>query len=108
MVRIFISNFIIFITCLAVPSSCRQKQKRTFSERIKNYESRAKTFQTLADLQSLSPPYPSHALLNGQRPHHQKLKSTYFQKAKKYRTLADNAKKKAGVDHSFIIEKTNK
>ena len=94
MIRLFLLKLLVFVTCLGLLNSCRQTQKRTLPEKIKFYESRARTFQTLADLQRLTPPYSSHTLATGQRLHHQQLRSIYLNKAKKYRNLAKRSRNK--------------
>jgi len=86
-------KFIIICFCLLLHSGCTQTRP-TGAEKIKGYQSKARTFQTLADLQRLSPPYSSNIFAGYYKYPQTGLQEDYLRKAKKYRKLAMEEKKK--------------
>ena len=65
-------------------------QSKSSLEKAKIYEQRAKTFQTLSDLQRLSSPY---SISNGRNRHsslhNENLRMAYHREAKRYRKMAE-------------------
>ena len=86
-------KFTIICFYLLLHSGCTQSRP-TSAEKIKDYESKARTFQTLADLQRLSPPYSTNNFAEYYKYSQTGLRKDYLRKAKKYRKLAMEEKKK--------------
>ena len=72
--------------------SCGKKEFRTIEQKIDFYQSRAKTYQALADAQRLSPPYSSKKSSIKSEFYNQSMRMTYLKEAKKYQELAEIAK----------------
>jgi hypothetical protein len=60
--------------------------------RAKRYETRARTYQALADAQSLSPAYSNSGFRNYSKLGGDNLRMVYLQEAVRYRRLAKQAK----------------
>ena len=86
-----IQTSIYFILLLLI--SCTAKKKfDSPAEKVKAYESRARTYQALADAQRLSPPYSATRLRGNLGIHNPSMRMTYLNEAKRYRALATQAK----------------
>ena len=81
----------LFFTCFAF-GSCSSNFPQTTEQKISYYESRARTYQALADAQRLSPPYNSPTLRNRGGLHEPSMRMVYLSEAKKYKRLAEQAK----------------
>ena len=71
-------------------AGCSNHHSKTPAEKIKFYESRARHYQTLSDLQRLSPPFssPNHKQFKI-RFDHDHLRMAYLNESRRYRKLAD-------------------
>ena len=69
---------------------CSNHHSKTPAEKIKFYESRARHYQNLSDLQRLSPPFssPNHKQFKI-RFDHDHLRMAYLNESRRYRKLAD-------------------
>ena len=88
----YIQTTIYFILLLLI-SCTAQKKFDSPVEKVKAYESRARTYQALADAQRLSPPYSTSRLRGATGIHNPSMRMTYLSEAKRYRALAAQAKK---------------
>ena len=89
--RMGIQTSIYFILLLLI--SCTAKKKfDSPADKVKAYESRARTYQALADAQRLSPPYSATRLRGNLGIHNPSMRMTYLNEAKRYRALATQAK----------------
>lgn len=75
-------------------AGCSSKLPKSPEQKIENYESRAHTYQTLSDMQRLSPPYSTFSN-KGIRNHfhNEHLRNAYLQEARRLRQLADQERK---------------
>ncbi|MEC8014007.1 MAG: hypothetical protein VX153_07255 [Verrucomicrobiota bacterium] len=84
------SSLLILFTLLLAGCQSSNLQSKSPLEKAKIYEQRAKTFQTLSDLQRLSSPY---SISNGRNRHgslhNENLRMAYHREAKRYRKLAE-------------------
>lgn len=97
-------NNLIILLLAYLLSGCANAPIKSPQEKIKALESRARSYQTLSDIQRLSPPYSTHSgkgLRN--RSHNEHLRMTYLNKAKHYRKLADEIRKKKGSDSNRSV-----
>ena len=88
----YIQTTFFFILLLLISCSA-QKKFTSPAEKAKAYESRARTYQVLADAQRLSPPYSTSRLRGVTGIHNPSMRMTYIREAKRYRALAAQAKK---------------
>lgn len=73
-------------------TSCSSNLPKTKEQKVQFYESKARTYQALADSQRLSSPYNSPSLQNRGGLHDPSMRMAYLSEAKKYRKLAEEAK----------------
>ena len=92
MTRKFISIAFLHSLSMFFSFSCGKKEFRTIEQKIDFYQSRAKTYQALADAQRLSPPYIGKKLSIKSDLYNQSMRITYLKEAKKYQELAEIAK----------------
>ena len=83
----------IFFILLLLFSCTAQKKFNSHTEKVKAYESRARTYQALADAQRLSPPHSTSRLRGAMGIHNPSMRMIYLSEAKRYRALAAQAKK---------------
>ena len=84
---------ILLILILFLFASCQQSRLRTAEERIKFYENRARHYQTLSDIQRLSPPHKVFGKRVARNNlHNPNLRMVYLQEARRYRKLAEEEK----------------
>ena len=78
---------------------CSNHQNRSLQQRIEIYQSKARHYQTLSDLQRLSPPY-SITPQKGIRAqgNHRHLRMGYLMEARRYEKLAKEAKEQLNQD----------
>ncbi len=96
----FFTFLLLFISCTTSGGRFSKQKEDTLENRIISYETRARSFQALANAQSLSSPHSSpnfrnHGGLSGEN-----LRMVYLQEASRYRTLAKEA--------TLELEKRNK
>jgi len=88
--------------------SCKSSQIRSPQQRIEFYESKARHYQTLSDLQRLSPPYsittPKGIRAQGNEEH---LRMAYLMEARRYQKLAKEAKEELNQDSNQSLEGKN-
>lgn len=95
---IFSSRVLLFKKILSILivfqfASCQQARFRTAEERIKSYENRARHYQTLSDIQRLSPPYQVFGKrVTRNSLYNPNLRMVYLQEARRYRKLAEEEK----------------
>lgn len=79
--------------------SCIPSQNKTPAEKIKFYEARAKQYQSLSDLQRLTPPYNSlkNKHLNTKL-NNKYMRTKYSSEALRFRKLAQNAREEYSSD----------
>ena len=75
-----------------VTTSCSSNLPKTKEQKVQFYESKARTYQALADSQRLSSPYSSPSLQNRGGLYDPSMRMVYLSEAKKYRKLAEEAK----------------
>ena len=89
---------LISLSCLT-QGSCTSYSENSPAEKIKYYESRARHYQTLSDLQRLSPPYSSfnhkEQVIRLNNDH---MRMAYLNEARRYRKLAQNVRKETTSD----------
>ena len=83
---------ILLISCSSLGTQSKLVKDGSLEDQIRSYESRARSFQALANSQSLSSPYSSprsrnHSALSGEN-----LRMVYLQEASRYRELAERAR----------------
>ena len=88
----YIQTTIYFILLLLI-SCTAQKKFDSPAAKVEAYESRARTYQALADTQRLSPPYSASRLRGATGIHNPGMRMAYLSEAKRYRALAAQAKK---------------
>ena len=88
----YIQTTIYFILFLLISCTAQKNFDSPF-EKVKEYESRARTYQALADAQRLSPPYSTSRLRGATGIHNPSMRMTYLSEAKRFRALAAQAKK---------------
>lgn len=81
-----------FILLLLI-SCTAQKKFDSPAAKVEAYESRARTYQALADAQRLSPPYSTSRLRGATGIHNPGMRMAYLSEAKRYQALAAQAKK---------------
>lgn len=89
---LFVGLFFLHIGCA---SSINQSPKPSIESaeiRAKRYETRARSYQALADAQSLSPAYSNPGFRNYSKLGGHNLRMVYLQEAVRYRKLAKQAK----------------
>ena len=80
-------------------ANCSNHSPKTRAEKIKYYESRARHYQTLSDLQRLSPPYTSfNSKQMNARLNNDHMCMAYMNEALRYRKLAQNVRKETTSD----------
>lgn len=89
-------------------TGCSSKMPKSAEQKIKNYESRARTYQTLSDMQRLSPPYSTFSH-KGIRSHLQNehLRVAYLKEARRYRQLANQERKQLVSDSNESVQTAN-
>ena len=100
-----LGKFIIFSASLIKLVSCSSHSSKAPAEKIKYYESRARHYQTLSDLQRLSPPYSSfnhkEQIIRLNNDH---MRMAYLNEARRYRKLAQNVRKETTSDSNGSVE----
>ena len=89
---LLISFCILLSSCSSLGTQSKLEKDGSLEDQIRSYESRARSFQALANSQSLSSPYSSphsrsHSALSGEN-----LRMVYLQEASRYRELAERAR----------------
>ena len=80
-------------------ANCSNHSPKTRTEKIKYYESRARHYQTLSDLQRLSHPYTSfNSKQMNVRLNNDHMRMAYMNEARRYRKLAQNVRKETTSD----------
>ena len=93
----FTSLFI--VVSLSLPSSCYHKKTKTSQQKIESFESKARTYKKLSDLQRLSSPYP----ITRRSFYRGNLRSTYLRESKRYQKLADTLKEQIEIDANKTV-----
>ena len=83
---------LLLFSCSSLGTQSKLVKDGSLEDQIRSYETRARSFQALANSQSLSSPYSSpqyrnHSALSGEN-----LRMVYLQEASRYRELAERAK----------------
>ena len=83
---------ILLFSCSSLGTQSKLVKDGSLQDQIRSYESRARSFQALANSQSISSPYSSpqsrnHSALSGEN-----LRMVYLQEASRYRELAEQAR----------------
>jgi hypothetical protein len=96
------------IVSLFLVAGCSNHQSRSPEQRIEFYESKARHYQTLSDLQRLSPPY-SITTQKGFAPKAIKgtLRMAYLMEARRYQKLAKEAKEELNQVSNQSLEVRN-
>ena len=96
------------LVSLFLIAGCSNHQNRSPQQRIEFYESKARHYQTLSDLQRLSPPY-SITTHNGfrARGNQEHLRMAYLMEARRYQKLAKEAKEELNQDSIQSLEGRN-
>jgi hypothetical protein len=96
------------IVSLFLVAGCSNHQSRSPEQRIEFYESKARHYQTLSDLQRLSPPYSITTYkgirAQGNQGH---LRMAYLMEARRYQKLAKEAKEELNQDSNQSLEGGN-
>jgi hypothetical protein len=96
------------LVTLSLVAGCSNHQSRSPQQRIEFYESKARHYQTLSDLQRLSPPYsittPKGIRAQGNEGH---LRMAYLMEARRYQKLAKEAKEELNQDSNQSLEGRN-
>jgi hypothetical protein len=96
------------IVSLFLVAGCSIHQSRSPEQRIEFYESKARHYQTLSDLQRLSPPYPITTYkgirAQGNQGH---LRMAYLMEARRYQKLAKEAKEGLNQHSNRSLEVRN-
>jgi len=94
-----------FVLSLFTLSSCSHNKATNPQQRIESFESKARTYKKLSDLQRLSSPYPS-THRSGFSIYKGNLQSYYLKESKRYQNLADTLRKQIEIDaNGTVIEK---
>lgn len=96
------------IVSLFLVAGCSNHQSRSPEQRIEFYESKARHYQTLSDLQRLSPPYSitTHKGIRAQG-NQGHLRMAYLMEARRYQKLAKEAKEGLNQDSNRSLEVRN-
>jgi len=96
------------LVSLFLITGCSNHQSRSPQQRIEFYESKARHYQTLSDLQRLSPPYSitthNGIRVRGNQGH---LRMAYLMEARRYKKLAKEAKEELNQDSNQSLEVRN-
>jgi len=96
------------IVSLFLVAGCSNHQSRSPQQRIEFYESKARHYQTLSDLQRLSPPYSitthNGIRVRGNQGH---LRMAYLMEARRYKKLAKEAKEELNQDANQSLDVRN-
>ena len=96
------------LVTLSLVAGCSNHQSRSPQQRIEFYESKARHYQTLSDLQRLSPPYSitthNGIRVRGNQGH---LRMAYLMEARRYKKLAKEAKEELNQDSNRSLEGKN-
>ena len=90
---VLLTNFCLLqFSCSSLGTQSKLVKDRSLEDQIRSYELRARSFQALANSQSISSPYSSpqsrnHSALSGEN-----LRMVYLQEASRYRELAERAR----------------
>ena len=98
----------ISIVSLFLVAGCSNHQSRSPQQQLEFYESKARHYQTLSDLQRLSPPYSitTHKVIlsQGNNGH---LRMAYLMEARRYKKLAKEAKEELNQDSNQSLDVRN-
>ena len=98
MTKLF-GEFIIISASFFIFLSCSNHSSKSPPEKIKYYESRARHYQTLSDLQRLSPPYSSfNHKQQITRLNNDHMRMAYLNEARRYRKLAKGIRDRTTSD----------
>ena len=94
------------IFCLI--TSCSSHQTKSTQQKIEFYESKARHYQQLSDLQRLSPPFCSstHKGIPSLR-NQGHMRTIYQREARRYEKLADKTREELNQDSNRSVEKKN-
>ena len=96
------------LVSLFLITGCSNHQSRSPQQRIEFYESKARHYQTLSDLQRLSPPYSITTHKGIRAPGNQgHLHMAYLIEARRYNKLAKEAKEELSQDSNQSLEGNN-
>jgi len=96
------------LVSLFLITGCSNHQSRSPQQRIEFYESKARHYQTLSDLQRLSPPYSITTHKGIRAPGNQgHLHMAYLIEARRYNKLAKEAKEELNQDSNRSLEGKN-
>ena len=100
-----IIKLFLFSVSFFILANCSNHSSKTRAEKIKYYESRARHYQTLSDLQRLSPPYTSfNSKQMNARLNNDHMRMAYMNEARRYRKLAQNVRKETTSDSNGTEE----
>lgn len=89
-------------------TSCSNHQTKSTPQKVEFYESKARHYQKLSDLQRLSPPYFISANKGipsiGNKNHKH---AAYFRDVRRYKKLAEKAREELHQDSNRTVEKQN-
>lgn len=89
-------------------TSCSNHQTKSTQQKVEFYESKARHFQKLSDLQRLSPPYFISANKGNASIRNQNHKrAAYLRDARRYKKLAEKAREELHQDYNRSVEKKN-
>ncbi|HAD22364.1 MAG: hypothetical protein CMI28_03215 [Opitutae bacterium] len=89
-------------------TGCSNHQTKSTQQKVEFYESKARHYQKLSDLQRLSPPFTSstHKGIPSLRNQGHML-TIYQREAKRYEKLADKTREELNQDSNLSVEKKN-
>ena len=89
-------------------TGCSKHHKKSPQQQIDFYESKARHYLTLSDLQSLSPPYSINRATRFRIHNHlQNMRMVYLMEAKKFSKLAEKARDQLNLDANQSMETKN-
>ena len=92
---------LIFSLCIG----CKSKLSNSPHDKIIEYEKKARTFQSLHEIQRLSPPYTNFNNNNiRNHMHNEHLRMSYLQEARRYRNMAKEIRQKLSPDANRTIK----
>ena len=89
---LLISFCILLSSCSSLGTQSKLEKDGSLEDQIRSYESRARSFQALANSQSLSSPYSSPHSRSPSALSGENLRMVYLQEASGYRELAERAR----------------
>ena len=96
------------LVTLSLVAGCSNHQSRSPQQRIEFYESKARHYQTLSDLQRLSPPYSitTHKGIRAQG-NQGHLRMAYLMEARRYQKLAKEVREGLNQDSNQSLKGRN-